>query len=90
MKIYSHSKISQKTIDYKKKYVNNIISKVRRGSASMEELNNACEMIHWLWKWEVIDREESGKLADLISDAMEGKYPEDNWDDEGQFFKEEK
>lgn len=76
MKIYSHSKVSQKTIDYKKKYIDTVISKVRRGSASMEELHNACEMIHWLWKWKVIDREESGKLADLISDAMEGKYPD--------------
>ena len=73
MKIYSHSKVSQKTIDYKKKYIDTVISKVRRGSASMEEINSACEMIHWLWKWKVIDREESGKLADLISDAMEGK-----------------
>ena len=77
MKIYAHGKVSQKTIDYKKKYIDTVISKIRRGSVSMEELNNACEMIHWLWKWKVIDREESGKLADMISDAMEGKYSED-------------
>ena len=72
MKIYS-SKVSQKTIDYKKKYVYQVAEKVRRGSASMQELNEACEMIHWLWKWKVIDREESGKLADMISDAMDSK-----------------
>lgn len=55
----------------------------------MQELNNACEMVHWLWKWKVIDREESGRLADLLSDAMEGKYPEDDWEDEDNYFKGE-
>lgn len=73
MKIYSNSRVNQKTIDYKLKYVNQVADKVRRGSASMQELNNACEMVHWLWKWKVIDREESGRLADLLSDAMEGR-----------------
>lgn len=73
MKIYSHSRVNQKTIDYKLKYVNQVADKVRKGYASMQELNNACEMVHWLWKWKVIDREESGRLADLLSDAMEGR-----------------
>lgn len=59
--------------DYKLKYVNQVADKVRKGYASMQELNNACEMVHWLWKWKVIDREESGRLADLLSDAMEGR-----------------
>ena len=40
-----------------------------------------------MWKWKVIDREESGRLADLLSDAMEGKYPEDDWDNEDNYFK---
>jgi len=90
MKIYS-SKISQKTIDYKLKYVNDVAAKVRRGYATTQELNNACEMVYWLWKWKVIDREESGRLADLLSDAMEGKYPEGDvdWDDESNYFKGE-
>lgn len=88
MKIYA-GRISQKTIDYKLKYVNTVAAKVRRGAASMQELNNACEMVAWLWKWKVIDREESGRLADLLSDAMEGKYPEDDWEDESAYFKGE-
>lgn len=90
MKIYS-SKISQKTIDYKLKYVNDVAAKVRRGSATFQEINNACEMVYWLWKWKVIDREESGRLADLLSDAMEGKYPEEDmdWDDESAYFRGE-
>ena len=85
MKIYSHSRVNQKTIDYKKKYINDVIKKVYRGSASMQELSTACDMITWLWKWKVIDREESGKLADMISDAMQGIYPEDDWNN-GDYF----
>ena len=42
----------------------------------MSEIDRACNIIEWLWKWKVIDREESGKLADMISDAMEGKDKE--------------
>lgn len=76
MKIYSHSKVNQKTIDYKKKFINDTINKIRKGTASSTDIATACDMITWLWKWKVIDREESGRLADMISDAMEGKDPE--------------
>ena len=89
MKIYSHSKVSQKAIYYKKKYVNDVVKKIYNGSASMNEISTACDMVTWLWKWKVIDREESGRLADLLSDAMEGKYPDDNWDNEDNYFKGE-
>ena len=65
--------ISQKTVDQKIKFVNGVIEKIKRGTASTFEINKACDTITWLWKWKVIDREESGKLADAISDAMEGK-----------------
>lgn len=85
MKIYA-GKVSQKTIDYKKKYVYQVAEKVRRGTASMQEIATACDMITWLWKWKVIDREESGRLADIMSDAMEGKYPEDDLGDQSQYF----
>lgn len=65
--------ISQKTIDNKLKFINGVIEKIWRGTATSYEIDKACDMITWLWKWKVIDREECGKLADAISDAMEGK-----------------
>jgi hypothetical protein len=65
--------ISQKTIDTKIRFINGVIEKVKRGTATSYEIVKACDMIAWLWKWKVIDREETGKLADAISDAMEGK-----------------
>lgn len=70
------SRISQKTIDAKIKFINNVIEKIKRGTATGVEIDKACDMITWLWKWKVIDREESGKLADRISDALEGKEGE--------------
>ena len=65
--------IKQKTIDNKLKFINTVIEKIRRGTATMSEIDKACDTITWLWKWKVIDREESGRLADEISNAMEGK-----------------
>lgn len=67
------SRISQKTIDTKVRFINDVIEKIKHGTAAMSEIDKACDMIHWLWKWKVIDREESCKLADAISDAMEGR-----------------
>lgn len=70
------SKISQKTINSKKEFVFAVIEKIKRGTVTMSEIDRACNIIEWLWKWKVIDRDESGKLADMISDAMEGKDKE--------------
>ena len=70
------SNVSQKTIDTKIRFINSTIEKIKRGTATTPEIDKACDMIHWLWKWKVIDREESGKLADRISDALEGKEGE--------------
>lgn len=67
------SKISQKTINSKKEFVFTVIEKIKKGTVTMNEIDRACNIIEWLWKWKVIDRDESGKLADMISDAMEGK-----------------
>lgn len=67
------SRINQKTIELKKNYIKNVIDKIKKGTATAPEVSKACDTIHWLWKWKVIDREESGRLADEISDAMEGK-----------------
>lgn len=66
-------RISQKTIDNKIKYVNITVEKIKRGTASIPEIDKACDIVTWLWKWKVIDRDECGKLADALSDAMEGK-----------------
>ena len=66
-------RISQKTIDNKIKYVNITVEKIKRGTASVPEIDKACDIVTWLWKWKVIDRDECGKLADALSDAMEGK-----------------
>ena len=65
--------IKQKTIDNKLKFINDVIKKIKRGTATMSEIDKACDTITWLWKWKVIDREETDRLADEISDAMEGK-----------------
>ena len=70
------SRISQKTIDTKITFINRVIEKIKRGTATGPEIDKACDTITWLWKWKVIDREESGKLADRISDALEGKEGE--------------
>ena len=66
-------RISQKTIDNKIKYVNITVEKIKHGTASVPEIDKACDIVTWLWKWKVIDRDECGKLADALSDAMEGK-----------------
>ena len=73
MKIYS-SKISQKTIDYKKNYVYQIVDKVKRGIATPAEISSACDTVYWLWKWKIIDKQESDMLADMLTDAMEDNY----------------
>ena len=65
--------ISQKTIDQKIKFINVTVEKIKRGTASVPEIDKACDIVTWLWKWKVIDRDECGKLADALSDAMEGK-----------------
>lgn len=67
------SKINQKTINTKKKFVNDVIEKIKKGTAAQYEIEKACDIIYWMYQWKVIDREESGRLADAISDAMEGK-----------------
>ena len=64
--------ISQKIINQKKQYIKTVIEKIRKGTAAQYEIENACDMIYWLHKWKIIDREESGRLADEISDTMEG------------------
>jgi hypothetical protein len=65
------SKVSQRTIDYKKKYIENVVNRISRGLASSTEIATACDMVAWLWKWKVIDREECDQLADLLADAMD-------------------
>lgn len=87
MKKYIRTSASSKNIEYKKKFINDTIKKIRRGTATSGDISTACNMIDWLWRWKVIDREESGKLADMISDAMEGKFPEDDWDNPDSYFK---
>ena len=66
------AKINQKTIDAKKKFINDVIEKIKKGTAAQYEIDKACDTIYWMYQWKVIDREESGRLADAISDAMEG------------------
>lgn len=73
MKIYS-SKINQKTVDRKKDYVYRIVDKVKRGIATSAEISSACDTVYWLWKWKVIDRAESDRLADMLTDAMDDNF----------------
>jgi len=68
--------ISQKTIDQKLKFINNTIEKIKRGTATTPEVDKACDIIYWLYKWNVIDRDKSCELAEKIADAMEGKPDE--------------
>jgi len=68
--------ISQRTIDHKINFIKNVIQKIRRGTATMPEIDKACDTIHWLYQWKVIDTEKSCELAEEITNAMEGKYDE--------------
>ena len=68
--------ISQKAIQHKLDFINNVIKKIKRGTATMAEIDKACDTIHWLYQWKIIDREKSCELAEEITDAMEGKSDE--------------
>lgn len=65
--------ISQKAIQHKLDFINNVIKKIKRGTATMPEIDKACDTIHWLYQWKIIDREKSCELAEKITNAMEGK-----------------
>lgn len=68
--------ISQRTIDHKLNFINNVIQKIKNGTASMAEIDKACDTIYWLYQWKVIDRDKSCELAEKITKAMEDKPDE--------------
>lgn len=92
MKRYINSaSISPERIASKKKFINDIIKKIRRGTASVAEIDRACESVVWLWKWKHIDAATKDELCDRLSNAMEGidDEPFPDWDDESAYFKGE-
>lgn len=86
MKRYIRSSVGSKNIEYKKKYINDIIKKIRNGSASPSETATAVDMITWLWKWKHIDEATKNDLCDRITNAMAGIEDEADWNDESNYF----
>ena len=89
MKKYIRSSISPKRIETKKKFVQDIITKIRRGNASVAEIDRACETVVWLWKWKHIDDATKDLLCDKLTNAMDGADDEPlaDWDDESAYFR---
>ena len=91
MKRYTRASISPQRIESKKKFIQGIITKIRRGTASIAEIDRACESVVWLWKWKHIDRATMENLCDRLSNAMEGidDEPLPDWDDDSAVFRGE-
>lgn len=77
MKKYIRSSIKPERIESKKKFINQVVDKIRRGNASVDEISKACDSVVWLWKWKHIDDATKDELCDKLSDAMEGIYKEE-------------
>ena len=91
MKRYVRSSISPQRIESKKKFIQEIITKIRRGTASTAEIDRACESVVWLWKWKHIDDATKDALCDKLTNAMEGidDEPLPDWNDESAYFRGE-
>ncbi len=91
MKRYIHSSISPRRIESKKKFIQDIVAKIKRGNASVAEIDRACESVVWLWKWKHIDDATKDMLCDKLINAMNGvdDEPLPDWDDESAVFKGE-
>ena len=91
MKKYIRSSIRPERIESKKKFIDSIITKIKRGNASIAEIDRACESVVWLWKWKHIDRATMESLCDRLTNAMDGvdDEPLPDWDDESTYFRGE-
>lgn len=91
MKRYVRSSINPQRIESKKKFIQEIITKIRRGTASTAEIDRACESVVWLWKWKHIDDATKDELCDKLTNAMEGidDEPLPDWNDESAYFRGE-
>ena len=86
MKKYVRSSISPSRVETKKKFIQDVISKIRRGTASMNEIDRACDSVVWLWKWKHIDEETKNALCDKLTNAMSGIDEEIDMNDESNYF----
>lgn len=70
-------------VEAKKKFVDQIVNKICKGTASIAEIDRACESVVWLWKWKHIDDETKNLLCDKLTNAMNGVDDEilPDWDD---------
>lgn len=82
MKKYVRTSISPERIASKKKFIQYVITKIRKGTASISEIDKACESVVWLWRWKHIDDATKDELCDKLTNAMEGI------DDEFTYFEE--
>ena len=89
MKKYIRASIKPERIESKKKYINQVVDKIRRGTASSEEISKACDSVVWLWKWKHIDDATKDTLCDELINAMGGIDDEADWNDESNYFRGE-
>ena len=78
MKRYIRSSIKPEKLEFKKKYIDQVIDKIRKGTASIGDISKACDSVVWLWRWKHIDSETKDRLCDKLINAMDGV---DNFDD---------
>ena len=79
MKKYIRTSIKPERIESKKKFINQVVDRIRKGTASTEEISRACDSVVWLWKWKHIDRETMENLCDKLTNAMDGVDDTSDW-----------
>lgn len=79
MKKYIRTSIKPERIESKKKFINQIVDKIHKGTASIEEISRACDSVVWLWKWKHIDRATMENLCDKLTNAMDGVDDTSDW-----------
>lgn len=79
MKKYIRTSIKPERIESKKRFINQVVDRIRKGAASTEEISQACDSVVWLWKWKHIDRETMENLCDKLTNAMDGVDDTSDW-----------
>lgn len=79
MKKYIRTSIKPERIESKKKFINQVVGRIRKGTASTEEISRACDSVVWLWKWKHIDRATMENLCDKLTNAMDGVDDTSDW-----------
>lgn len=76
MKKYIRTSIKPERIESKKKFINQVIDRIHRGTATTQDIDKACDSVVWLWKWKHIDDATKDDLCTKLTNALDGV-----WDD---------